>query len=295
VATRTAVIPAAGMGTRFLPATKAVPKELMPIFDTPVLQLVIDEAVAAGCDHVVVVSSASKPAIEEYLSPSDDVVRRVRDTGRTDLAERLARIGRDVRVTIALQDRPRGLGHAVACARDVVGDEHVAVLLPDEIMGDASLLTTLAAVAEDTGGTTVALKSVPMAETSSYGVVTLGDAVGARGERPVTGVVEKPAPGTAPSTLVIIGRYVLAPEMFDLLEHVEPAPNGEIYLTDALLAGARAGRVFGLESAVDRFDTGTPMGWLQAAIELVARRPDVGPAFDEWLGARGTPPESSSR
>lgn len=286
MALRTAVIPAAGMGTRFLPATKAVPKELMPIFDTPVLQLVVDEAVAAGCEHVVVVSSRAKTAIDAYLAPSDDVVRRVRDSGRADLADRLARLGRDVRVTVVYQDSPRGLGHAVACARGAVGDGHFAVLLPDEIMGDATLLADLAAVAERTGGTTVALKEVPMAETSSYGVVTLGGGAGPHGERPVTGVVEKPAPGTAPSNLVIIGRYVLAPSMFDLLDRVEPAPNGEIYLTEALLAGARDGTVFGMVTDVDRFDTGTPMGWLQAAIELVARRPDVGPAFDEWLGAR---------
>lgn len=144
MAMRTAVIPAAGLGTRFLPATKAVPKELMPIFDTPALQLVMDEAIGAGVEHIVVVSNVAKPGIEEYLKPSPDTVERVRKSGRTELADRLARIGSDVRVSIAYQDKPRGLGHAVSCARKAVGDEAFALLLPDEIMGDSSLLLQMA-------------------------------------------------------------------------------------------------------------------------------------------------------
>jgi UTP--glucose-1-phosphate uridylyltransferase len=277
------VIPAAGLGTRFLPATKAVPKELMPIFDTPALQLVMDEAIGAGVEHIVIVSNVAKTGIEAYVKPSPEVVARVRDSGRGELADRLARIGGDVRVTVCFQDVPRGLGHAISCARDAVGEEAFAVLLPDELMGGPELLQQLAAMHERDGFTAVALKRVPMAEVSSYGCVTTTAAPSADGEVTITGVVEKPRMEDAPSDLIIIGRYVLAAEMFDLLADLAPAPNGEIQLTDALLAGAEMGRVLGLVSDIDRFDTGTPMGWLQAVIELARRRNDVGPEFEAWL------------
>ena len=140
---RSAVIPAAGLGTRFLPATKAVPKELMPIGDTPAIQIIIDEALGAGIDHIVVVSSRSKPAIEQYFAPDDALVGEMRERGRDDLADRLAAIGRDWRVSIVYQDNPRGLGHAVGCAREAVGNESFAVKLPDELMGDSSLLAQM--------------------------------------------------------------------------------------------------------------------------------------------------------
>jgi len=286
VAIRTAVIPAAGLGTRFLPATKAVPKELMPIFDTPALQLVMDEAIGAGVEHIVIVSNAAKSGIEAYVQPSPEVVARVRDSGRVELAERLARIGSDVRISICYQDVPRGLGHAISCARSAVGEEAFAVLLPDELMGGPELMQQLAAMHDRDGKTAVALKRVPMTEVSSYGCVTTTAAPTNTGEVTITGVVEKPRMEDAPSDLIIIGRYVLAAEMFDLLAQLEPAPNGEIQLTDALLAGAHNGRVLGLVSEIDRFDTGTPMGWLQAVIELARRRPDVGPAFEAWLRSR---------
>jgi len=283
VAIRTAVIPAAGLGTRFLPATKAVPKELMPIFDTPALQLVMDEAIGAGIEHIVIVSNVAKAGIEAYVQPAPEVVARVRDSGRAELADRLARIGSDVRITICYQDVPRGLGHAITCARDAVGDEAFAVLLPDELMGGPQLLQQLAAMHARDGKSVVALKRVPMSEVSSYGCVTTTDAPGADGEVTITGVVEKPRMEDAPSDLIIIGRYVLAAEMFEVLERVAPAPNGEIQLTDALLESAHHGRVLGLVSDIDRFDTGTPMGWLQAVIELARRRSDIGPEFDAWL------------
>lgn len=281
---RSAVIPAAGLGTRFLPATKAVPKELMPIFDTPAIQLVLDEAIGAGIEHVVVVSNVAKPSIAAYLEPDAEVVERVRASGREALADRLARIGRDVRVSVVYQDEPRGLGHAVACARGAIGAEPFAVLLPDELMGDSSLLVEMSARHDADGLSVVALKEVPGDEVSAYGCVAPLARSGA--DVTIGGVVEKPAVADAPSNLIIIGRYVLHPGVFDLIDRLAPAGNGEIQLSDALDFLAGRGALLGLVTDVRRHDTGTPMGWLQAVIELALERPDVGPAFSEWLAGR---------
>ena len=282
----TAVIPAAGLGTRFLPATKAVPKELMPIFDTPALQLVMDEAIGAGCDHIVVVSNKAKSGIEAYLVPSPDVVKRVRDSGRAELADRLSLIGTDVKITVAYQDVPRGLGHAVACARQAVGNESFAVMLPDELMGDASLLTQMWKMHDAGNKNVVGLKQVPMSEVSAYGCVKTTGAPGKDGVVTVTGVVEKPAINEAPSDLILIGRYVLSADMFDMLDTLAPAKGGEILLTDALLMAANAGNLLGVVSGIDRHDTGTPMGWLQAVIEIALKRKDVGDELSTWLEGR---------
>ena len=286
MAIRTAVIPAAGLGTRFLPATKSVPKELMPIFDTPALQFVMDEAIGAGIDHIVVVSNVAKPGLEQYLVPSTDVVRRVRASGRGDLADRLERIGSSVRTTVVYQDSPRGLGHAIACARDAVAGEAFAVLLPDEIMGDSSLVSQLAAQHAVTGSSVVGLKQVPREEVSSYGCVTTTGAPDSAGIVTVTGVVEKPRMEDAPSDIIIIGRYVLDAGIFDVLDSLGPAPSGEIQLTDALLARALDGELTGIVSDIERHDTGTPLGWLEAVIEMTLKRDDVGARFADWLSAR---------
>lgn len=283
MAIRTAVIPAAGMGTRFLPATKAVPKELMPIYDTPAIQLVMDEAIGAGATRIVIVTSAAKPAIAEYVQPSPDVVKRVRDSGRVDLAARLERIGGDVEVTLALQDEPRGLGDAVSCARSEVGNEPFMLLLPDELMGGPELLAQMVAMCERDAKSVVGLKRVPMSEVSSYGVVTTAGDPTAQGEVTVTGVVEKPKAGESPSDLILVGRYVLVPAMFELLAALKPAASGEIQLTDALLAAAKNDDVLGLVSDIARYDTGTPLGWLKAVIEFARQRNDVAPALDAWL------------
>jgi UTP--glucose-1-phosphate uridylyltransferase len=260
-----------------------VPKELMPIFDTPALQLVMDEAIGAGCDHIVVVSSKAKTGIEAYLSPSPDAVKRVRDSGRTELADRLARIGSDVRISVVYQDAPRGLGHAIGCARSAVGNEPFAVLLPDELMGDSSLLKQMSDMFMQNGKSVVGLKQVPMTEVSAYGCVKTTAAPTASGEVTVTDVVEKPAMREAPSDLILIGRYVLHAGMFDMLDALKPAPSGEIQLTDALLIEAQAGDLFGVVSNIARFDTGTPMGWLQAVIELTLQRKDAGAELEAWL------------
>lgn len=283
---RTAVIPAAGMGTRFLPATKAVPKELLPIIDTPALQLIIDECVGAGFDHVVVITSHAKPAIEAYFADAPEVVAKLRSTGRDAVADHLEAIGRDVRISFAYQDEAHGLGHAVGCAREAVGDEPFAVLLPDEIMGDSSLLAQIADLGAATGGSVVGLKQVPRGEVSSYGVIDPAGALDERGVVSVRTMVEKPPVADAPSDLIIIGRYVLTPDVFDCIERVQPGSGGEIQLTDALRMQAEAGPFHGVLSEVRRYDTGNPFGWLTAVVELALDDDRIGTQFRDWLAAR---------
>ena len=283
---RTAVIPAAGMGTRFLPATKAVPKELLPIIDTPALQLIIDEAVGAGIEHVVVVTSHAKPAIEAYFADAPDVVAKLHATGRHHVADRLERIGRDVRVTFAYQDEALGLGHAVGCAREAVGNEPFAVLLPDEIMGDSSLLAQMCDLSESTGGSVVGLKQVPMSEVSSYGVIDPSSPLDDDGVVGIRTMVEKPPMADAPSDLIIIGRYVLTPDVFDKIEAVQPGAGGEIQLTDALRMQAAEGPFHGVLRNIRRYDTGNPLGWLTAVVELALDDERIGADFRTWLQGR---------
>jgi len=282
----TAVIPAAGLGTRFLPATKSVPKELLPILDTPALQLIIDEAVGAGVDHVVIVTSSKKPAIEAYFEPAPEVIAKLRGTGRDDVAERLLAVGRDVRISFAFQEEPLGLGHAVGCARDAVGDEPFAVLLPDELMGSSSFLDQMARLCETTGGSVVGLKEVPHAEVGAYGVIDPVGAPDVDGVVAVRTMVEKPDPDVAPSDLIIIGRYVLTPDVFDEIDRVQPGSGGEIQLTDALKAQAARSPFHGVVGRVSRHDTGNPFGWLTAVIDIALDDPSIGPSLREWLATR---------
>jgi UTP--glucose-1-phosphate uridylyltransferase len=273
---RSAVIPAAGMGTRFLPASKSVPKELLPIGDTPTLQLVIDEALGAGIDHIIVVSSRNKPAVEQYFAPAPELLTSLEASGKTALAERIRSIGSDWRATIVYQDEPRGLGHAVGCAAEAVGDEPFAVLLPDELMGSSSLLAHMNGVCAASDGSEVALKEVPHEDVSRYGVIDPAGPVDEDGVVAVRDLVEKPPIDEAPSDLVIIGRYVLTPDVFGEIAAGRVGALGEIQLTDALRAQAARSPFHGIVSNVDRFDTGTPLGFLTAAIELGLRDPSYG-------------------
>lgn len=283
---RTAVIPAAGLGTRFYPVTKAVPKELLPIVDVPALQMIMDEAIDAGCDHIVLVSSRAKPGLENYVTPDPAVVTKLRDLGRDAVADRLARIGTDVRVTITHQENPRGLGHAVGCAREAVGEEPFAVLLPDELRGDAGLLRLLIDSSEATGASAIELKRVPMDEVSAYGVVSVAAGAPADGPFEITDVVEKPKKEDAPSDLIILGRYVLTPGIWEDIEALQPHPNGELQLTDALLSQTKRVPILGHLTTTERYDTGTPFGWLTAVIDIALRRGDTGPQLREWLSGR---------
>jgi UTP--glucose-1-phosphate uridylyltransferase len=273
------------MGTRFLPASKAVPKELLPIGDTPALQLVIDEALGAGIDHVVIVSSKGKPAIEAYFEPSPEVIETLEASGRTELAERIRGIGADWRVTVVYQDTPKGLGHAVGCASEAVGNQPFAVLLPDELMGDSSLLAHMNGICASTGGSVVGLKEVPEEEVSSYGVIDPAGPVDADGVVPIRDMVEKPPRESAPSNLIIIGRYVLTPDVFDEIAGLQPGRGGELQLTDALRAQAARAPFHGVVSRITRYDTGNPLGFLTAAIELTLRNPDMGAELRQFLGA----------
>jgi UTP--glucose-1-phosphate uridylyltransferase len=278
-----AVIPAAGAGTRFLPVTKAVPKELLPIGDTPAIQLIIDEAIGAGIEHIDVVSSRTKPAIERYFEPDDELVAMLREKGKDDIVERLQSIGRDWRVTITYQDNPRGLGHAVGCARRAVGDEPFAVLLPDELMGNSSLLAQMNGVCASSGGSVVGVKQVPRSEVSAYGVLDPAGPIDADGVIRVRDLVEKPAVDEAPSEYIIIGRYVLTPDVFDEIDRLTPGAGGELQLTDALRAQAARSPFHGVLSPVERYDTGNPIGFLEAAIAFGLRDPEMGPDVRAYI------------
>ncbi|MGI9644209.1 MAG: UTP--glucose-1-phosphate uridylyltransferase [Ilumatobacteraceae bacterium] len=280
---RSAVIPAAGMGTRFLPATKAVPKELFPIGDQPALQVVIDEALGAGIDHIVVVSSRAKPALAAYFEPDEALLAKLDETGKTAIADRLRSIGRDWRVTIVYQDEPKGLGHAVGCAREAVGDEPFAVMLPDELMGSSALLAQMNGVCAATEGSVVAVLNVPREDVVRYGVIDPSGEMSPDGVIPVRDLVEKPALDEAPSNFILVGRYVLTPDAWGEIEALTPGRGGELQLTDALRAQAARSPFHAVVSGEDRYDTGNPLGFLTGSIELGLKNPEIADPLREFL------------
>lgn len=280
---RSAVIPAAGLGTRFLPATKSVPKELFPIGDQPAIQWVIDEALGAGIDHIVVVSSRSKPALDAYFGPDDDLVASLEAAGKLAEAERVRAIGRDWRVSIVYQDEPKGLGHAVGCARQAVGEEPFAVLLPDELMSSSAVLAQMNGVCAATGGSVVAVVNVPREQVSSYGVIDPAGELSPDGVIPVRDLVEKPAPDAAPSNFILTGRYVLTADAWDEIDALTPGAGGELQLTDALRAQAARSPFHAVVADEKRLDTGTPLGFLTASIELGLQHPDLGRPLRAYL------------
>ncbi len=269
-----------------LPATKSVPKELLPIGELPALHLVIDEAIGAGVDHVVVVTSHEKPAVVDYFQRATWAEDSLERQGRGDLADSLRRYGDTVRISFAFQDSPRGLGHAVGCAAELVGDQPFYVLLPDELMEDSSLLVDLGRVVDESCRSAIALKRIPKEEVFRYGVVEPSAeerVVAGVASIPFRHVVEKPAVADAPSDLVIIGRYAFTPDVFEALERVTPGSSGEIQLTDALELQASEGDLHGVLSDVGRRDIGHPLGWMQAVVEAGLRHPEHGRPLREWL------------
>lgn len=282
-----AVLPVAGMGTRFLPATKAVPKEMLPLVDKPLIQYAVEEAIASGITEIVLVTAKGKQAIEDHFDRSlelelmlkgkDDLQRLTMVKEITDLLE----------VVSVRQKNPRGLGHAISLARDLLGNEPFAVMLPDDIVytrpGERPVLRQLLDVfAEKEGRSSVfAVEEVPDEQVSSYGVVACDETSGV--VRTVTRLVEKPPPALAPSNLAIIGRYVFTPDIFDYIERTTPDQKGEVQVTDAMNAMLEKGPMFGVTFTGTRYDAGDKLGFLKATVEYALRHEELGAGFAEYL------------
>jgi UTP--glucose-1-phosphate uridylyltransferase len=282
-----AVIPVAGMGTRFLPATKAMPKEMLPVVDKPAIQYVVEEAVAAGLSDVLMVTGRNKTALENHFDRVGELEAILRSKGEDDKLEKVMYATDLADVHYVRQGDPKGLGHAVLRAKMHVGREPFAVLLGDDIIDSRDpLLGRMLEVQEERNTTVVALLEVDPSLAHLYGIATVEPTDEDDVVR-ITGLVEKPTPGTAPSNLAIIGRYVLRPEIFEILEHTQPGKGGEIQLTDALQELATGpewgGGVYGVVFRGRRYDTGDRLDYLKAIVQLASDRDDLGPEFRPWL------------
>ncbi len=288
-----AVIPAAGLGTRFLPATKATPKEMLPVVDKPAIQYVVEEAAAAGLDDVLVITGRNKGSIEDHFDSAPEVERSLEAKGDPD---RLAAVRASTSLAhmhFVRQGEPKGLGHAVLQAEHHVGDEPFAVLLGDDLIDERDpLLPTMIALQERTGGSVIALLEVEPSQISLYGAAEVRPVEG--GDDPdqvqVTALVEKPPVDEAPSNLAVIGRYVLNPAVFGVLARTAPGRGGEIQLTDALatlasLPAEQGGGVYGVVFRGRRYDTGDRLDYLKAVVRLASERSDLGPDFRTWLAS----------
>ena len=278
---RKAVFPVAGLGTRLLPATKSIPKELLTIVDRPLIQYAVDEAREAGIEQLIFVTGRGKSALEDYFDIGFELETTMRERGKSLDALEPSRTGFGELVSVR-QQQPLGLGHAVWCARHVVGDEPFAVLLPDELMmGKPNCLAQMVEAYEKVGGNIVAALEVPESETHKYGVIDPGATDGRLTE--IRGMVEKPAPGTAPSNLMLPGRYILQPEVMRALDAQEEGAGGEVQLTDAMakLIGKQPFHAYRFDG--ERYDCGSASGFVIANLALALEREDVGPSVREWL------------
>jgi UTP--glucose-1-phosphate uridylyltransferase len=279
-----AIFPVAGLGTRFLPATKSVPKEIMTLVDRPLIQYAIDEARAAGIEDFIFVTARGKSALEDYFDVSPDLEAELERAGKTELLEILRATNMDSGTIAYLrQHKALGLGHAVACARKLIGDEPFAVMLPDDVIeGPKPCLQQMVEAYQETGGAMVAAMEVSPEQASLYGVLDVAEQTGPLAR--VRGMVEKPAFGSAPSNLVVIGRYILTPQVMANLERIERGAGGEIQLTDAIAAEISAGRdVFGYRFDGQRYDCGSKAGFLQATVAFALARDDLRDEFADFL------------
>jgi UTP--glucose-1-phosphate uridylyltransferase len=283
VTVRKAVFPAAGLGTRFLPATKAQPKEMLPIVDKPTIQYVVEEAVASGLTEIVIVTGRNKRAIEDHFDAAFELEYYLNDRGKVDELAQIKTISEMASVSYVRQKEPLGLGHAILCARSLVGDEPFGVFLGDDIIGQAPVpcMRQLLDVFERHGGPVVAIERVPRDRIQQYGVIA-GRNVGGNVWQ-IDDLVEKPAPQDAPSDLAIIGRYVLTPDIFPILAETPPDTRGEIQLTDALRALRKRRPMYAVEFEGKRYDTGDKLGFLKATVEFALARPDLADEFRSYL------------
>ena len=283
---RKAVFPAAGLGTRFLPATKAQPKEMLPLVDKPIIQYGVEEALAAGCDQIIIVTGRGKSAIEDHFDVSYELEKMLEERGKTDLLTIVRQISDMIHVAYVRQKEAMGLGHAVLMARELVGDEPFAVLLADDVIDARTpCLKQMAAVYEQTGSAVVATQQVDGPGISAYGVLDARPVPGKFDGRlyDIKDLVEKPKPQDAPSNLAVIGRYILTPDVFEYLEKTPLGAGGELQLTDGLRELAKKGKLLGYRFEGVRHDTGDKLGFLKATVEFALKRPDRGDGLREYL------------
>jgi len=277
-----AVVPAAGLGTRFLPGTKVLPKEIFPVVDRPVIEFCVDEATLAGIGQIVLVTSPGKELLLRHFSPAQTLEAHLEERGKLDLLKRVRAIGRGATFSEVIQDQPHGLGHAVLTARGLIGDRYFAALLPDDIfVAPEPVIGQMMAVHRELGCTVLAVRRVPIEAIGRYGSIRYS-----RNEGPVydvEGLVEKPRPDEAPSDLAVMGRYVLSPRIFDALERTGRGAGGEIQLTDGIQNLLKDERVVALEYAADYFDVGTIPGFLKTAIAFGRADPAIREDLEEYL------------
>ena len=282
---RKAVFPVAGLGTRFLPATKASPKEMLTVVDKPLIQYAVEEAVAAGITEMIFVTGRSKRAIEDHFDKAFELEIELERKNKTELLELVRNIlPKGVNCIYTRQSEALGLGHAVLCAKPVVGDEPFAVILADDLLDNGKpVMQQMSEAFDDYNCSLLGVQDVPRADTKSYGIVD-AQPVSERVER-IAGIVEKPKPEEAPSTLAVVGRYILTPRIFHHLERVQPGSGGEIQLTDGIAALLSEEQVLAYRYEGVRYDCGSKLGYLQATVALGRRHPEVGPAFAAYLAA----------
>jgi UTP--glucose-1-phosphate uridylyltransferase len=279
---RKAVIPVAGLGTRFLPATKTVPKELLPIVDIPSIQYVVQEAVDAGIQEIIFVTGRGKDSIEDHFDEAPELEQVLAERGQTELVEMLRRIKEMTEVVSVRQKKPLGLGHAVLCARDLVGDEPFAVMLADDLIdSDTPCIRQLLDIFEDKKESVIALMEVLPEEVQQYGVIK-GQEIEKRLYQ-IQATVEKPPAKEAPSRMAIIGRYILRPEIFSILQKQPPGRGGEIQLTDGLAQLVRERQIFGCQFLGDRYDIGDKFGFVRATVAYALKRPDLKTKVKDYL------------
>ena len=279
---RKAVIPAAGLGTRFLPVTKATPKEMLPIVDKPTIQYIVEEALASGIEEILIITGRSKRAIEDHFDRSIELELNLEASGKTAELEMVKEIS-SIRIHYTRQKEPRGLGHAILCAKQFVGNEPFAVLLGDDVV-DAQVpaLKQLINVYDKTGASVLGVQEVPLEKVSSYGIVTSQPTDEPR-TFTVSDMVEKPAVEDAPSRLAVLGRYVITPEVFDILEQTSPGRGNEIQLTDALKVLAKEQAMYAYNFEGRRYDVGDKQGFLEATVEMALKRPELRDKFLAYL------------
>jgi UTP--glucose-1-phosphate uridylyltransferase len=280
-----AVIPAAGLATRFLPATKAVPKELLPVVDRPVLQYIVEEAAAAGINDVLLITGRGKTSMVDHFDRRPDVEARLEEKGDLERLAEVRRTSELADIYTCRQGEPLGLGHAVGVAASHIGDNAFAVLLGDEFVDlDDPLLPAMLDLQAETGGIVLAFVEVRPEETARYGIASVSPSEHGEDVVKVTGLVEKPSPDQAPSNLAVLGRYILPSSIFDAIQNTKPGSGGEIQLTDAMAALLNDGvPVHGIVYRGHRYDTGMPLGYLQAVVQLAVKRADLGAEFRSWL------------